>query len=167
MGSTISKGDTFKAAGCIFTNKIHILAGYQPNKKTPYISGFGGARQANESFVETALRETIEELLDIKDVPYNLIDTIQHTIIPDYVINNKQYVTLVYSFDQLIEILVAAHCFIDHLEIYRKFPTNLDGLIIDRIIRPSAEITHLCLLPVSKNLILDPLFVEDINNIYK
>ena len=50
----------FMGAGCIFTNGTHVLAGFQPNKKSPAISGFGGKRHGTETFTQTALRETLE-----------------------------------------------------------------------------------------------------------
>ena len=166
MGSLFSKETSFKAAGCIFTDKIHILAGYQPNKKVSFISGFGGKRKGNETFVETALRETLEEILGIEELPQYLIETIQKTMTPENVISDKNYITLVYPFQHLTAMLIATQCFIDALNIYPAgFPRTINSLIMERVVDPSSEVTHLCLLPVSKNLTIDPLFIEDINKL--
>ena len=58
--------NNYKGAGCIFTDNNLILAGYHPFKKTPYISGIGGGKQKNETYIITALRELVEELLSVK-----------------------------------------------------------------------------------------------------
>jgi hypothetical protein len=59
---------TCEAAGIVFTNGTHILAGYQPRKKNPHISGLGGSKQKDESYMQTAWRETLEELFELKDI---------------------------------------------------------------------------------------------------
>jgi len=38
-------------------------------------------------------------------------------------------------------------------------------LIMNREVNKDSEVSHLCLLPVIKNLQFDPLFVKDINNL--
>jgi hypothetical protein len=154
----------FKGAGCIFTNKISILAGYQPNKPIPHISGFGGKRKSKETFMHTALRETLEELFDMKNVPEHLIESIQMLVPPDSVLLQGDYILLVYSFRGLSEILSLVRQYISNVELYpRGFPTNVHELVMGRIIHPESEISHLCILPAVKNLKLDPLFLEDIN----
>jgi len=161
MGTTLSKT---KTAGCMFMDKTHILAGYQPNKKTPMISGFGGKQIGNESLTETALRETLEELFNLKEIPAALIERIIETIVPQRIILNKSYVVILYSFDQLVEILACSKYYIGSLEIYPDhYPMSVECLVIDRVINLSAEVTQLCVLPVAKNLLIDPLFLEDIN----
>ena len=51
----------------MFTDGIRVLAGRQ--NKSGKIGGFGGKSHGGESRTETALRETIEELFGILDVP--------------------------------------------------------------------------------------------------
>jgi len=158
----------FKGAGCIFTNKIHILAGYQPNKKEPTVSGFGGKRQGTETFIETALRETIEELFHIKSthIPQGLLDRIRDTVVPERIMYQGPYRAIIYTFDHLIEILACVKYYIGKSHLYPDgIPMTLNELIIERKIDPSAEISQLCLLPVSKNLSIDSLFIKDINRI--
>jgi len=166
MGITLSKAKpekTFKAAGCMFMDKTHILAGYQPNKKTPMISGFGGKQIGNESLTETALRETLEELFNLKEIPKGLVERIIETIQPR-IIMNKEYLVLVYTFDQLVEILACSKYYIGSLEIYPdNYPMSVESLISHRVIDPSAEVAQLCILPLVKNLLVDPLFLGDIN----
>ena len=59
--------ENFRAAGSVFTDSKIILAGYQPRKKKPFISGIGGKREEGESYMDTAIRETVEELFEFKD----------------------------------------------------------------------------------------------------
>ena len=158
--------NNFKGAGCIFTNKIHILAGYQPNKKEPTISGFGGKRQGTETYIETALRETIEELFHIKDVPIALLDRIRDTVVPERILYQGHYRAIIYTFDHLIEILACVKYYIGKSDLYPDgFPMTLNDLIIERKINASAEISQLCVLPVSNNLTIDSFFIKDINRI--
>lgn len=160
MGTTLSKT---KSAGCMFIDKTHILAGYQPNKKIPMISGFGGKSIGNESLTETALRETLEELFHLKEIPKGLIERIIETIQPR-IIMNKGYLVLVYTFDQLVEILACSKYYIGSLEIYPDhYPMSVESLIIHRVIDSSAEVAQLCILPLVKNLLVDPLFLGDLN----
>ena len=148
-------------AGCLFTNYNHVLAGYQPKKKIPFISGFGGKKLSNENIIETAIRETIEELFDIDYVPFELIYRIKK-INPTKVVTQDNYLMLVYSFEQLLDILHISKEIIS-TNLYLSFPTTIPDLIINRIINNKAEISQLCLLPYTKNLKIDPIFILDIN----
>jgi len=170
MGTTLTKATkkTFKGAGCVFIDKTHILAGYQPNKKVPILSGFGGKCKDNESLTETALRETLEELFHLKEIPKALVERIIETIQPQRMIVNKDYLALVYTFDQLVEILACSKYYIGTLEMYPDHhPMSVECLVVDRVINPSAEVGQLCILPLVKNLTLDPLVVKDINYLLK
>lgn len=150
----------------MFVSKTHILAGYQPNKVSPYISGFGGKRKGDESYIETALRETLEELLNIKEVPIALIHRIQENIIPVKILYNKTYLILVYTFDNLAEILACVKYYIGQSDVYpRAFPISVSELIMERLIIPGAEVSHICLLPLVSNLQIDKSFLEDIRKL--
>lgn len=168
MGATLTKAKpekTFKGAGCVFMNKTHVLAGYQPNKKVPILSGFGGKCKGNESLTETALRETLEEIFHLKEIPKALIERIVETIQPRIIVN-KGYLALVYTFDQLVEILACSKYYIGTIDIYPDhYPMSVECIIIDRVIDSSAEVAQICILPVAKNLLIDPLLLEDINKI--
>jgi len=167
MGAFFSKTKPqFKAAGCVFVSKTHILAGYQPNKMNPYISGFGGKRKDDETFIETALRETLEELLNIKEVPIALIHKIEKTIIPEKIIFNKTYRILVYTFDNLAEILACVKYYIGQSVLYpRALPINVSELLMERVILGDAEVSHLSILPLVSNLQIDKCFLEDIRKL--
>jgi hypothetical protein len=151
----------FKAAGCVFMNQTHILAAYQPNKKRPHISGFGGKRMAEETFLQTALRETVEELFDL-EVPQKLLRALSQSVFPTRVVLRGSYVCVIYTFDQLMDILQICKKFLEKT-VYPVFPETLEELILKRQPRATSELGHLCLLPLVKDLQIDPLFLEDLN----
>ena len=158
------------SAGAIFTNGTHILAGYQPNKKTPLISGIGGRMEPGETFVETAVRESIEEILDVGDVPSKLIEDIMRTVKFKVLIENNHYSIIVYTFEDLFNIISIAACTIKASPIYKKIPSNLEELLFERCPLRTSEISQLCLLPivghysssfVDNNLVKDIILLQE------
>jgi hypothetical protein len=89
----------YTSAGCIFTNGTHILGGYQPNKQAPCISGIGGKREDCEEFVQTAMREMLEEIFGIYARPDFV--TALMAIPYDRLLISGDYVSLIYSFTYL------------------------------------------------------------------
>ena len=155
----------FKAAGSVFTNGTHILAAQQPLKKSPMISGIGGSREDGETVMITAIRETLEELFDIKNVSKRLIDSIIESVPPKRVIKNGSYVFGIYDFNNLTRMLEIVKRFGVKSPLYKKFPETLSDLIFTRIISSSAELSHLALLPLVPNLKIDKNLLEDIPQI--
>ena len=160
--------ESYKAAGCVFKSAHHILAGYQPKKKTPFISGIGGKKEANESFIDTALRETVEELFDPESPPEvirGLIQDIKTDVTPSKIVQNGSYIIIIYSFERLIEILklTKKHKLVSH--VYETIPITLMDLVFKRNVRASAEISHLAILPLLehnyKNPFVDAYFIKD------
>jgi hypothetical protein len=141
-------GLPYTSAGCVFTDSKLFLAGYQPNKKKPCISGLGGSKKKGEIPQETAIRETLEELFHLKKVPHHLINSLL-TIIPQKTTQNGSYVMFIYSFAQLEEILGACSGLVSPL--YTTIPTSLIDLLLHRKPNTKAEISHLCLLPLVKH----------------
>ena len=89
-------------AGCLFTNGIHVLAGYQPNKQFPSINGIGGKPEEGEETLVTALREFLEEIFGIYDCVkcvYSLRD-----VAPRRILEQKRYITYIYDFNDLLKI---------------------------------------------------------------
>ena len=86
----------FDGAGCIFTDGTHILAGYQKGK----ISGIGGTRMEGETYIQTALREFVEEKFEYKPTP-DLMFQLEHAIEPRRLFMNGSYVCVQYSFEDL------------------------------------------------------------------
>jgi hypothetical protein len=71
----IHKNIDYKAAGVIFTNNTHIIAGFQQDEQANVcaFSGIGGKKEISDEEIPkfTAIREMLEELFDIQ---VNLLD---------------------------------------------------------------------------------------------
>lgn len=162
----VQNESNFMGSGCIFTNETHVLAGFQPNKKTPSISGFGGKRHGTETFTQTALRETLEELFDVNPVSVHLIELIEINLKPKGVLKQKTkeglYYTIHYTFEDLKLILNFASSYCVDTPLYEKWPTNVQRLIFYRKMEKSSEISQLCLLPFIENITVDENFKKDL-----
>lgn len=157
------------SAGVIFTDGKILLAGYQPHKKNPCISGIGGKKKEGETYIITALREMLEELFEFNEIPKKLIKEIKSLIIPQKILENSGYIIIVYDFQDLEMILKIIKIYKLQSILYDKFPKNLMELIFNRKINSDSkcEISHLSLLPVikhdKKNSFIDNLFIDDIS----
>ena len=159
-----------KGAGVIFTDGNLILAGYQPNKRKPFVSGIGGRKEEGETYWETAIREMVEEIFELKTIPKELCKNIQSSIQPKKTIIKNGYANLHYSFEDLYTIMQLLKKYDMQSEVYEPMPTNLLELLFQRQCKDKkVEISHLCLLPVVKHTIENPfvdiLFIEDMRNI--
>ena len=145
-------------AGCMFTDGRVVLTGFQP--KISKISGFGGSAHLHETPFETAIRETLEELLGVKDVPYELIAKMptcaRHIAYPSYT-------CFLYGFDDLDTILRRARRYYETSEYYNEFPTSVGDLILLRQFVEGMEVTDLFLMPVDTNVTLSKSFQKDLS----
>lgn len=157
-GSTLIN---FKAAGCVFTDGKYILAGYQPKRSEYNISGFGGSRLYGETYMQTALRETLEEFFEV-DPPRYLIDDIEHLLKPTATHINDTYVLVQYTFEDLIKILEHSKPGCKHTDLYDIFPESLNDLIFNRNHTTRSEVHQLCLLPFKSNIKIGRDFKRDI-----
>lgn len=128
---------SFEAAGCVFTDGKLILAGYQPRKRNPFISGIGGKKEKEETYMQTAIRETIEELFEIYfedgKIPIECINKIIESVKPLNIIKNGSYIIVLYTFDELSHILKIIKKYkIDISKMYSKYPENVIDLIFNR-----------------------------------
>jgi hypothetical protein len=154
---------TYQAAGCLFTNNQLVLAGYQPNKSLPYISGIGGTKMPGETFQRTAFRETLEEIFNVNTFPLGLLNTIELILEPTRIMQNGNYIIIVLTFEDLGIILRICRAYNLKTPIYDTIPLRLNDLIFNRKFDISAEITHLALIPLAKKVTIDPYFVEDLD----
>lgn len=154
----------FKAAGCVFTNGKVVLAAYQKEEYAPAINGIGGKRNGpTESYIETALRETIEELFAVDTVPPRLLVALQNRITPTRIHKTGSYVLVIYTFADLDTLLQEAYAILKSSPVYEKFPRTLSDLILHRNANyePRPEITHICILPVVKQCCIDSQLLDD------
>lgn len=163
---------THIGAGCLFTDGKLVLAGYQPFKEVPCISGLGGTKKEGETVFQTAMRETIEELFEIKDISVVFLEYIKRQL-PGKYIRNNNYIFIVYNFKQLERLLMILKNQGKKSYLYTYFPTTLNELLFKREIIHKTdsshvlpEISHLCLLPAVNHLHTTPLvdnyFITDL-----
>ena len=137
----------YSGAGVLFTNGTHVLAGYQPKKESPCISGIGGKRELRDtSFLYTGLREFLEEIFAIEPNP-SYIELIQEHVTPLRIVELGGYINIVYSFIDLETILTLLNANSATSRLYDTFPLTLTDLIFRRKVADDQEITHLAILP--------------------
>jgi hypothetical protein len=145
------KSDTYVGAGIVFTDGKLILAGYQPLKKKPFISGLGGSKEENDTdYFHTAVRETLEELYDMDSIPDNLIAHIRGIFTKTHICESAGYIFLKMDFTDLKILIGLVKAFGLQSRLYDTMPKTLSELLLNRKIigDKKTEITHLCLLPL-------------------
>ena len=171
-------GPEFRGAGCLFTNGEVILAGYQKKRGDIVITGLGGKREEDESYIDTALRETIEELFHVKKVPPKLIDTLKSHMKPTSVRGKEVpgwgiYVMVIYTFEDLKILLKYTERASIRTSLYNTFPKTVSDLLLERgLDRPSSppEIAYLSIIPLDPdyaNAPIQPEFLEDMEAIHR
>ena len=154
----------FVAAGCLFTDGTHLIAGYQPQKMVPGISGLGGKRLSGEPYFHTALRETLEELFDVA-VNSGFLILLETAMKPSQVIVNGTYVLLQFSFEDLKILLQYASMYCKWTPLYQTMPLTINDLIFNRKYTSDSEISHLCLLPFVKGISIHSDLTSDIQGL--
>ena len=143
---------SYSGAGCIFTDGIHILGGWQPRKRNPGCTGIGGSKLPSETFLTTAYRETVEELLHIHPVPEHVITNLKVALTPRKIIESSGYVSVVLHFDDLERFLQVCKRSGLQSPAYTRFPLTLIALIRDRKLLDTTEVEILGLFPVVRTL---------------
>jgi hypothetical protein len=171
-------GPDFRGAGCLFTNGEVILAGYQKKRGDIVITGLGGKREEEESYVDTALRETVEELFHVKEVPPKLIEALKTHMKP-VSIRGKEvpgwgvYVMVIYTFEDLKTLLKYAERASIRTKLYDTFPKTVSDLLLERGTGPNSsppEIAYLSIIPLDPdyaNAPIQPEFLEDMEAIHR
>jgi hypothetical protein len=166
VNTHLKNEDKYKAAGSVFTDGKLILAGYQPLKNKPFISGIGGKKEDGEIYQVTALRETVEELFEFETVPEKLIEDLM-SVTPEKVIQNGSYIMMVYNFNDLATMLKIISKYKLKSKLYDSAPLTLMDLLFKRKIELAVtpEISHLALLPLVQHEKSTPYvnsyFIED------
>ena len=163
---------TFQAAGVLFTDGAQVLAGFQPLKEAPTISGFGGCREGKETIRETAFRELLEELFE-PEPTFNikpLIRVLKERYKKDPIIRKSSYRFLVLPFRELTAILALVKAIGLSSQVYTTIPTTIADLIKKRKPLPTSEISTLMLLSRTATTgptdeAIDPHFLEDLQSI--
>ena len=168
----MSTSGTFQAAGVLFTDGTQVLAGFQPLKEEPSISGFGGGREGRETIRETAFRELLEELFD-PDPSFDLkplIQVLKERYKKDPIIKKNTYRFLILPFRELTAILALVKAIGMRSQVYTAIPITIADLIKKRKPLPTSEISTLHLLSRTAAIgpngePIDPYFLEDLQSI--
>ena len=169
MGHIVSKSkqptlpepyESFSAAGVLFCNETHVLAGYQPHKSTQCITGIGGSKHEGETALQTAWRETLEELFGWDDVPSELVRLCTISLLPKRWFSRGEYICFQYTFDDLKKLLQLIKRYRIDTPLYQTIPTTLLTLVLNRNILHTSEVHSLCLLPFIRE-VNGPLVIHE------
>lgn len=156
------------SAECLFTDKKYILAALQEKNGKLVLSGLGGKKEeTDECIIDTAIRETLEELFHIHDIPSHIVKYLMIHYIPRNQFINGDYHVLVYDFYELSDFLHICQGFGLKSPLYESFPRTINDLILRRKILPEAEVKQLALLPFIQGLELCKHFASDIDMLSK
>jgi 8-oxo-dGTP pyrophosphatase MutT (NUDIX family) len=148
-------------AGIMFTDGKFVLAGYNPKKC--HISGIGGKAEEGETPIQTAIRETLEELFELETIPEELKTVLYENLTFDTLFFTSDYTTFVMDFRYDLEVFFEVISKFDvRSRVYSTIPQTLEQLLMTRIVVPEAELSHLMLIPCVYNIGLDENFVQDI-----
>ena len=153
----------FSAAGCLFTDKKLVLAGYQFRNGKGVLDGIGGSRKEGETAISTALRETLEELFDIV-ASTALVSEIRRKFKPRSKFQTGQYLCFVYNFKTLEKMMVFLKGHDLCSPLYKVFPVTIMELLFSRRIR-ATEVTHLSLIPFVDDLSFEGHFLKDFSRV--
>jgi hypothetical protein len=153
----------FSAAGCLFTDKKLVLAGYQFRHGKGVLDGIGGSREEGETAIETAFRETLEELFEISPSAV-LVTEMRHKFKPRSKFQTGQYICFVYNFKTLEKMMMFLKAHGLRSPLYKVFPVTITELLFNRRIRPT-ELTHLSLIPFVDELSLEEHFLKDFSRV--
>ena len=122
--------------------------GYQPSKTM--ISGIGGKPLDGELTLETALRETVEELFGMPPTRW-LMNGLLGYYRNRHPVFNGSYAMYIFSFHDLYDFMAIVRGFMLTSPYYPAFPETLIDLILDRRAPPDAEVTALAIIPIIKD----------------
>jgi hypothetical protein len=141
------------SAGIVFKSETHVLMGYQPDKNS--ISGIGGKPMGHETPIETALRETVEEMFGLHPKK-KLMDILLTVFTGREPVKNGSYTMFLCSMTDLDLFMMSVKDHSDGSPYYKKFPKTLDDLLFERRTPLGVEVSHLCMVPI----IHEPFLVD-------
>lgn len=160
--------ETFTSAGVFFTNNIHVLVGEQTDMQSTALSGIGGKKEYGESYMDTALREMVEELFDNMHIPKELIKKLKKLYKPQMVFQVHTYISVVYSFNDLESMLCTIAESGLKSRVYETMPLGINALIENRILTFDSEIKNITVLSISlKDLPFKPIHSNFIYDVQK
>jgi hypothetical protein len=160
--------ESYTAAGIFFTEKGQFLSGFQ--RKTRQWTGFGGKKKNSENSLETAVRETVEELFEISLRQNEIQELIFHLLLSQATPTTTQrgsYIFYTMKFDAIFTIIDFLFQNGMKTALYHpNYPSTMKGLIDDRWSSTKDEMEKIGLYRFSeiqelKNM-FDPHFLADL-----
>lgn len=167
----------YTGAGILFVGGPVALAGVQKfwrvarqqgNNGNQYgvLSGLGGSKEDGDAdWLDTAWREVVEELFDVKDVPAALLRSLRSHIplpIPPLITNTSGYILLHLGFAELEVALALCGKHGIQSELYKAIPTTVSDLVMKRSPSCRAELGPLALLPITHRVTISSEFTGDL-----
>lgn len=115
----------------------------------------------DENYFDTAMREVLEELLEIKPSE-QLLATLNLEFQPNRVIINGTYIVLQYSLNDIGTLLDIVARYYSHSVIYSDMPMTLIELVFKRKYLKGMEVPNIILLPLVNDFVIDHNFRKDI-----
>jgi hypothetical protein len=129
-------------AGILFTSHNTVLVGYKIVNDNWQISGFGGKRNEDETYYQTAIRETLEELYEVP-ITNEMIDYVVRRLEYTKVVNNNGYILIICKLSKITEFMLAAVHFMFDTPLYETLPYSATALIGERNDKFSSEFHYL------------------------
>ena len=109
----------------------------------------------NETPIETALRETVEEMFGLHP-KRKLMEILLTVFTGRELVKNGSYTMFLCSMTDLELFMMTVKDNSDGSPYYKKFPKTLDDLLFERRTPLGVEVSHLCMVP----LIHEPFLVD-------
>jgi hypothetical protein len=151
-------------AGIMFTDNNSVLGGY--NSHTLAITGIGGKKKGDETSIQTAIRETVEELFEFEEIPNELLEFLFNNLTFNTVFSRGGYSTYVMDFQYDLEVMLdSIHRYSLKSRVYDPLPQTLADLLLKRKNDINAEFSHLVLLPFARTIDIAGCFINDIRHL--
>lgn len=157
----------YASAGCLFHDKISFLAGFQ--RKQQRWTSFGGKKYPHEKAFETAMRETIEELFEIRITQQTLAKLICRIPL-SLPTQDGTYIYYKYNYKVIFEIIDVLKEDNYSSSLYESWPRTLIELIQTRKFCEACELQKIQLFYSSEiqdmYFAFDKFFLNDIRNLF-
>ena len=145
-------------AGILFTDERMVLAGCRSNG---VITGIGGKKKNDETPYKTAVRESLEEIFELKVIPEELLADVYGKI-NSYNVVSGAYTIFLCTFCDLKEIIDIVRSYDVTSAVYDELPRSMEDLLLNRHPSDKSEFSHLVLLPYFCNTRIENYFLKDI-----
>jgi hypothetical protein len=149
-------------AGILFTDGKFTLSGVN---KYSEMTGIGGKKKDEETPIQTAIRETVEELFEPEEIPAGLFEELYTRLIFDNMMFKSNYSTFIMNFNDLKIFFVTVKKYDLKSKVYDILPSTIEELILERKVVKNAELRYMMLIPnrpLHTELDFDGCFVNDI-----